>query len=131
MATLTPFCTITVDLDFTPIGKVGTGMRVDVPFAGVATSEHWDGERPVVGVDYVTIGSDGVQRLDIRGRIGTGGDTVSYRAIGRGTGEVDPLEAFVFETGSEELAHLNSALAVAVGSLDGATLTLAVSLVTP
>lgn len=128
MATLTEFCTLDVELDFTPIGKVGTGMRVDIPFTGTASSEHWEGERPVAGVDYVTIGADGVQQLDIRGRIGTGKDTVAYRAIGRGTNDSGPQELLVFETANEQFAHLNSAIAVAFGSLEGTRLRLTVSL---
>lgn len=131
MATLTSFCTIEVTLDFRPIGAVSTGMRVDVPFSGVATSSRWDGERPVEGVDYVTIGADGVQQLDIRGRIGSGAEMVAYRAIGRGTNDVGPLELIVFETANEDMADLNAAVAVAVGNLKGTTLTLDVSLVQP
>ncbi|BAN00631.1 DUF3237 family protein [Ilumatobacter coccineus] len=128
MPTLTSLCTIVVTLDFTPIGKVGTGLRIDVPFSGVATSSHWDGERPVEGVDYVTIDGNGIQQLDIRGRIGTGKEVVSYRAVGRGN-EAGPMELLVFETANEELAHLNSTIAVAVGSVDGNQLTLDVSAV--
>lgn len=128
MPTLTNLCTIVVTLDVTPIGKVGTGLRIDVPFSGVATSSHWDGERPVEGVDYVTIGDDGIQHLDIRGRIGTGKEVVSYRAIGRGDA-AGPMELLTFETANDDLAHLNSTVAVAVGSVDGNQLTLEVAAV--
>jgi hypothetical protein len=129
MPTLTEFCKIVVTLDFTPIGKVGAGMRVDIPFEGVATSEHWEGERAVVGTDYVTIGADGVQQLDIRARIGSGKDTVAYRAIGRGTNESGPQELLVFETANDDLAYLNTSVGVALGALDGQKLSLTVSLV--
>ena len=85
MATLTEFCKIEAKLRFTPVGATGTGFRVDVPFEGTATSSHWEGERKVAGTDVVRIGSDGVQQLEIRARIGEGGDMVAYQAIGRGT----------------------------------------------
>ena len=84
MATLTEFCKIEAKLRFTPVGATGTGFRVDVPFEGTATSSHWEGERKVAGTDVVRIGSDGVQQLEIRARIGEGGDMVAYQAIGRG-----------------------------------------------
>ncbi len=128
MSTLSPFCTLTLTLDFVPIGKVEAGFRLDVPFSGVATSPHWEGEKPVAGVDHVSIGPGGVQSLEIRGRIGEGKDIVAYRAIGRGT-DAGPRELIVFETAVEEFAHLNSAIAVASGSVDGTTLVLDVSLV--
>jgi hypothetical protein len=129
MATITEFCKLKVTLHFTPIGPVTAGMRVDVPFDGVATSSHWDGERPVEGTDFVTIGADGVQHLDIRARIGTGRDVVSYSAIGRGTDATGPQEALVFETANKDLAFLNSAIGVGFGSLEGDQLSLTVSLV--
>ena len=129
MPTLTEFCKINVTLRFTPIGRTGTGTRVDVPFDGVATSNHWDGERPVTGTDYVTVGADGVQQLEIRARIGTGRDVVSYRAIGRGTDATGPQELLVFETANESLSFLNSAIGVALGDLEGDQLNLTVSLI--
>ena len=68
-----------------------------MPFDGVAI-EPLGRERPVTGTDYVTVGADGVQQLEIRARIGTGRDVVSYRAIGRGTDATGPQELLVFET---------------------------------
>ena len=124
---LTPFATLTVTLSFTPIGKVDAGFRLDVPFEGTAPSSHWEGERPVSGVDHVTVADSGIQSLDIRGRIGTGKEVVAYRAIGRGS-DAGPREVFTFETASEELAFLNGAVGVGVGSIDGDQLTLEVSL---
>ena len=85
MPTMTEFCQIEAKLKFTPIGGTATGFRVDVPFEGTATSSHWEGERQVVGVDIVRVGSDGVQALEIRARIGEGADAVAYQAIGRGS----------------------------------------------
>jgi hypothetical protein len=83
----------------------------------------------VAGTDVVRIGSDGVQQLEIRARIGEGDDMVAYQAIGRGTDGTGPQELLVFETANEELAFLNSAIAVALGGLDGNKLSLTVSLV--
>lgn len=128
MATLTPFCTIAVELQFVPIGGVATGMRLDVPFTGSATSPNWEGELPVAGVDYVNVGAEGSQSLDIRGRIGEGRGVIGYRAIGRGDA-TGPMELLVFETANEDFAHLNNAVAVATGTLDGTSLTLEVSLI--
>ena len=131
MATTTPLCTITATLHFKPIGKLATGMKIDVPFDGTATSDRWDGEWAVEGVDYVTIGADGVQQLDIRGRISNGERTIKYAAIGRGTNDTGPQELLTFETADEELADLNAAIAVAFGSIDGNQLTLHVERLTP
>ena len=124
MATTSPLCTISAKLQFNPIGKLATGMKIDVPFEGTATSDRWEGEWQVAGVDYVTIGSDGVQQLEIRGRISNGERTIKYLAIGRGTNETGPMELIVFETADEELADLNSTIACAFGSLKGNKLTL-------
>ncbi|MDG2439112.1 MAG: hypothetical protein P8M10_07330 [Ilumatobacter sp.] len=129
MATLTEFCKIEAKLRFTPVGATGAGFRVDVPFEGTATSSHWEGARKVAGTDVVRIGSDGVQQLEIRARIGEGDDMVAYQAIGRGTDATGPQELLVFETANEELAFLNSAIAVALGGMDGNKLSLTVSLV--
>ncbi len=69
MATLNELCTLTVELSYAMIGPVRTGTRLDVPFEGTATSPHWEGERTVKGVDYITVGADGSMSLDIRGQI--------------------------------------------------------------
>jgi len=129
MPTLTEFCQIEAKLHFSPIGGTATGFRVDVPFEGTATSSHWEGERNVAGVDIVRVGADGVQQLEIRARIGEGPEAVAYQAIGRGTDATGPQELIVFETANEELAFLNSAIAVALGGVTGNKLSLTVSLV--
>jgi hypothetical protein len=131
MPDLTPLCTIDVTLDFQPIGKLPTGMKIDVPFEGTATSPHWEGEWKVQGVDYVTIGADGVQQLDIRARISDGKRSISYRATGRGTNETGPQELLTFETADDDMAWLNAAVAVAHGSIDGNKLHLDVNQITP
>ena len=126
---LTEFAKINGTLNFTPIGKVSAGFRLDVPFEGTATSSHWDGERPAAGTDWVTVGADGIQSLEIVGRIGAGKEVVSYRAIGKGTAEGGPRELMTFETAVEDLAFLNSAVAVAVGNIEKNKLSLTVYIV--
>jgi len=129
MAQLTEFAKISGTLNFTPIGNVSAGFRLDVPFEGTATSEHWAGERPVSGVDRVTVGADGIQNLEITARIGTGKEIVSYRAIGRGTNDGGPRELFTFETAIEELAFLNHSIGCALGTIEKNKLELTVYLI--
>ncbi|MFW2381241.1 MAG: hypothetical protein ACN4GZ_05735 [Acidimicrobiales bacterium] len=129
MPKLTEFAKISGTLNFTPIGNVSAGKRLDVPFDGVATSDHWDGERPVSGVDRVTVGADGTQSLEIVARIGTGRDIVAYRAIGRGTAEGGPRELLTFETAVEDLAFLNTAVGCALGTIKRDQLELTVYLI--
>lgn len=123
MPSLEPLMTITAKLQFEMIGKTPSGVRLDVPFTGMATSTHWEGELPVTGVDYVTVRSDGNNDLRIRARMGSGEDVVSYTAsgIGQGPGVQEMLQ---FETASETFAWLNTVCAVAVGTVDGSSLTL-------
>ena len=128
MASLTEFCTLTVELSFAPIGPTRTGTRMDIPFEGTATSPHWEGTRAVKGVDYVTIGADGSMDLNIRGQIKAGREVIGYTAIGRNGGD-GPMELFTFDTAIEEFAHLNNAIAVGVGTIDGSTLTVEISTV--
>lgn len=129
MPKLTEFAKINGTLNFTPIGNVSAGFRLDVPFEGTATSSHWEGERPAAGVDRVTVGADGVQALEIVGRIGSGKEMVSYRAMGKGTAEGGPKEVMTFETAVEDLAFLNTAIAVATGDIDKNKLSLTIYLV--
>ena len=82
MPELEEFCTIEGSLGLNVIGNGPSGMRIDFPFEGVATSKHWDGELPVTGTDYATVRGDGNMNLDIHGVIGEGREKVGYRAIG-------------------------------------------------
>ncbi len=129
MATLTEFCKISAKLSFAPIGKLAGGMRVDLAFTGTATSTHWEGERPVSGIDYVTVRKDGSTELNIRGQIGSGKDVIAYTAVGRGDQD-GARELFLFETAVEEMAWLNNAVGVALGSADGDALELTVYIAT-
>lgn len=133
MPTLEEFCTITAALRPRMLGKTPSGVRIDFAFEGSAESPHWEGSRPVAGVDYATVRSDGNLDLDIRGVIGEGRNTVSYRAIGvsimKSKTEAVPQELMTFETSDEQLSWLNTAVGVAFGRGEGLDLTLAVYLV--
>jgi hypothetical protein len=114
------FCTIKADLGMKILADAPAGRRIDFPFDGVATSEHWEGERPVSGVDYVTVRSDGNMVLDIHGVIGEKREAVAYRGSGVSIVNPDrsanPRELLVFETGNEDLAWLNNEIGIGLGS---------------
>lgn len=133
MPSLEEFCTVEGELGMKVIGNSPAGMRIDFPFHGVATGPHWEGERPVSGVDYVTVRSDGNMDLDIHGVIGEKRESVSYRAIGVSIANpdrsADPKELLVFQTGNEDLAWLNNEIGVAFGHGEAGKLTLKVYLV--
>lgn len=119
MPSLEEFCTIKASMAPRMIGRSPAGTRIDFPFEGTATSPYWEGERPVTGVDYLTVRTDGNMDLDIRGTIGDKKETVGYRASGVSIAHEDrtasPQELITFQTGNEELAWLNSAVAVGLG----------------
>jgi hypothetical protein len=127
------FCTIKADLGMKILGDAPAGRRIDFPFDGVATSEHWEGERPVSGIDYVTVRSDGHMVLDIRGVIGEKREAVAYRGSGVSIANPDrsanPRELLVFETGNEDLAWLNNEIGVALGAGAGGKIDLEVYIV--
>lgn len=135
MPSLEKFCTVEGDLGMNVIGKTPAGVRIDFPFEGTATSEHWDGERPVKGVDYVTVRADGNMDLDIHATIGEKKEAVSYKAIGVSIANedqsADPKELIVFQTGNDELAWLNNEVAVAFGHGAGGKITLEIFLIRP
>ncbi len=86
MATLEEFCKIEATLAPRMLGNMPQGTRIDFGFEGVATSSHWEGERPVRGVDYATVRTDGNMDLDIRATIGEKRETVSlsgHRGVDR------------------------------------------------
>jgi len=135
MPSLEKFCTVEADLAMNVIGKAPAGMRIDFPFQGTATSEHWEGERPVRGVDYVTVRSDGNMTLDIHATIGEKREAVSYTGSGvsivNEDQSADPKELIVFETGNEDLAWLNDEVAVAFGHGAAGKITLDIYLIRP
>lgn len=124
MPELEHFCTVKAKMHPRIVGDGPAGMRVDFPFEGVATSPHWEGERPVSGVDYVTFRSDGNLTLDIHGVIGEKRESVGYTATGVSISvsksEAHPKELITFHTGNPDLAWLNTEVAVALGTgVDG------------
>lgn len=122
MPSFEEFCTITATMVPERVGQTPSGTRIDFPFKGTATSPHWEGTRPVRGVDYATVRDDGHLQLDIRGSIGEGDETVSYRATGlalvRTETASSPQELITFQTASEQLRWLNDVIAVGLGSRD-------------
>ena len=135
MPSLEHFCTIEATMALKVIGPVPSGMRIDFPFEGVATGPHWDGERPVRGVDYVTIREDGNMDLDIRGVIGEKRESVAYQARGVSIAHEDqsasPKELITFQTGNEEFAWLNNEVAVAFGTGASGKLSLEIFIARP
>ena len=133
MPSLELFCTIEADLGMNIIGKSPAGMRIDFPFEGTATSPHWEGERPVMGIDYVTVRADGNMDLQIKGVIGEKRESVAYTAIGVSIANpdqsADPKELLTFQTGNEDLAWLNDEIGVALGHGEGGKLHLDVYLI--
>ena len=135
MPTLEEFCTIRATMAPRMLGTMPGGTRLDFAFEGTATSPHWEGERPVSGVDYVTVRSDGNMALDIRATIGTKRETVAYRGTGvsivKSPTEAHPQELLTFETGNEDLAWLNDVVGVGLGGGEDGGLTVVLYIVRP
>lgn len=135
MPSLEKFCSVEGDLGMNVIGTAPIGMRIDFPFEGVATSEHWEGGRPVRGIDYVIVRADGNMSLDIHATIGEKRESVSYRGTGVSIANedrsADPRELIVFETGNEDLAWLNNEVGVAFGHGAGGKISLDIYLIKP
>ncbi len=135
MPSLEYFCTIEAGLGMRMIGKAPAGTRIDFPFEGSATSPHWDGERPVRGVDYVTVRTDGNMDLDIRAVIGEKRESIAYHGSGVSIANpdqsADPRELITFQTGNEELGWLNNEVGVCFGHGVAGKLTLQLYLAKP
>jgi hypothetical protein len=129
------FCTITAEMGRNIIGNTPAGMRIDFPFQGTATGPHWEGQRPVNGIDFVTVRSDGNMDLDIRATVGEKRETVAYRGSGVSIANPDqsaePRELLTFHTGNEDLAWLNNEIGVAFGRGEAGKLSVDVYLVRP
>ena len=116
MPSLEHFCTINATMDMKVIGPVPSGMRIDFPFEGTATGPHWEGELPVEGVDYVTVRGDRNMNLERSRSNRVWQGMVAYHASGvsisidKSTAE--PNELITFETANEDLAFLNTEIAV-------------------
>jgi Protein of unknown function (DUF3237) len=135
MPSLEPFCDIAARLSPRMLGRMPAGTRIDFPFEGVATGPHWEGERPVRGVDYVTVRSDGHMDLELRGTIGEKRETVAYRATGVSLAvsetEAHPQELITFQTGNEALSWLNAVVGVGLGAGVAGDLSLSIFIVRP
>lgn len=133
MAHLEHFCTVTGSLHARPVAAAPAGMRVDFPFEGTATSPHWEGERPVSGIDYVTMRADGNMNLDLRAVIGEKRQSIGYTGTGVSiatskTG-ARPRELIVFQASDGDFAWLNDEIAVGLGSVEDGVLSLEISIV--
>jgi hypothetical protein len=135
MPELEHFCTFEGDLGMNVIGRTPGGMRIDFPFEGTATGPHWEGERPVRGVDYATVRGDGNMDLDIRAVIGEKREAVAYRgsgvSIAHPDNSADPKELITFQTANEDLAWLNNEVGVVFGHGEAGKLSLEFYLVKP
>jgi hypothetical protein len=135
MPSLELFCTITAEMGRNIIGNTPAGMRIDFPFQGTATGPHWEGQRPVNGIDFVTVRSDGNMDLDIRATLGEKRETVAYRGSGVSIANPDqsaePRELLTFHTGNEDLAWLNNEIGVAFGRGEAGHISVEVYLVRP
>lgn len=135
MPQLELFCTVDATMGMNVIGRTPSGMRLDFPFEGVATGPHWEGERPVKGVDYVVVREDGNMALDIHAVLGEKGESVSYKGSGISIANpdrsADPKELITFETANETLSWLNNEVAVAFGHGESGKLTVEIYLVRP
>lgn len=134
MASLEEFCTVKASMSPRMIGHTPAGTRIDFPFEGTATGPHWEGERPVRGIDYVVVRGDGNMDLEIHGTIGEKRESVSYRASGVSIAHEDrtasPQELITFQTGNEDLSWLNSVIGVGLGH-GGENLDLTIYIVRP
>lgn len=133
MPSLEEFCLIKASMRAQMLGNMPGGTRIDFPFEGTATSAHWEGERPVRGVDYVTVRSDGHMDLEIRGSIGEKRETVAYRATGVSLAvsptQAHPQELITFQTGNPDLAWLNTVVGVGLGGGEAGALSLTIYVV--
>lgn len=133
MPTLEEFCQITATMSPRMLGKMPQGTRIDFPFEGTATSAHWEGERPVKGVDYVTVRTDTHMDLEIWATIGEKRETVAYRGTGvsivKSPTEAMPQELITFQTGNEDLAWLNTAIGIGWGGGESGNISVTVYIV--
>lgn len=112
------FMTLSLTLCRLPIGTTPYGTRVEVPFEGMATSQLWDGQREVYGIDHITLSTTGTSRIDVHVIISGDDEVITYRGNGRSTA-IGVREGVIFETASERLAWLNDTFAIGKGTRDG------------
>jgi hypothetical protein len=104
------------------IGPTADGTRLDVEFEGdLDPGGRLSGH--LRAVNYLTVRSDGVQRIDVRGTITSpDGDVVSFKAAGLATpaegGVATVRDAAIYQTASERLAWLNQTMGFVGGHAD-------------
>ena len=119
---LEPLYSVTIVLRPQAIGATPEGTRMDVEFEG----DLDPGGRVAVhlkGVDYLTVGQDGVVHPHIHGvTTSPEGDVVAVHATGLGVPASDGTHtirfALTFQTASSKLAWLNGIVAFAAGKAD-------------
>jgi hypothetical protein len=133
--TLEEFCKVKGAMTARMLGKMPQGARIDFMFEGTATSKHWEGERPVKGIDYVTVRGDGNMDLDIRATIGEKRETIAYRGSGvsivKSPTEAMPRELITFQTGIEDLSWLNTSVGVAIGEGETGAIAITIYIIQP
>lgn len=104
------------------IGETADGTRLNVEFEG-----DLDPDGRLTGhlsaVNYLTVRSDGVQQLDVRGVvIGPEGDVVSFKATGLAVPVKDGVakvrDVATYQTASSKLAWLNKTVGYLGGYAD-------------
>ena len=119
---LEPLYSVTIAIRPQAIGATPDGTRMDVEFEG----DLDPGGRVVghlKGVDYLTVGQDGVAHPHIHGVVTSPeGDVVAVHATGLGVpasdGTLTIRFALTFQTASSKLAWLNGIVAFAAGKAD-------------
>jgi hypothetical protein len=107
-----------------PNGPAGTRVIVDAS-SGTFEGPKLKGTVHGPGGDWVTVRADGSLALDVRLLLKTddGADILmQYQGVGT-AGAASITTAPLFQTGAEQYAWLNSTVAVARGSSDGASVT--------
>jgi len=106
------------------IGSVPEGRRLNVPFTGDISGPIIHGK--IEGIDYVLVRPDGVGLRHVHAVLTTdGGDLISVEVSGFSTAAPDGRFALkgavTYQTGSKELAWLNSTQGVEDGFVDMST----------
>ena len=119
------------------VGETPNGIRMIYPVSGgTVKGPKLSGEVLAFGADWILLGPDGVNKIDVRITIRTDDDQYIYcyycgileispeimERIQNGE-DVDPSEYYfrttpVFETGSEKYSWLNRIVCVGVGKLE-------------
>ena len=119
---LEPLYSVTIAIRPQPIGATPDGTRMNLEFEGdLDPGGRVTGH--LKGVDYLTVGQDGVAHPHIHGVVTSPeGDVVAVHATGLGVPASDGTTtirfAVTFQTASSKLAWLNGIVAFAEGKAD-------------